>query len=204
MKLHKVKKVAAGLAASTAMAAGLAVAGTGTAAAADKYEGPELEVEQGDFDGENIELTLTNPNEADGLLSESSCTSALLDGAQGLEAFVAFNNKDFGKLVEIMASPGLRLGPAASNNLIDPGPNSDSKTLAVDDGVYVYVGTCGGIKSLEPGNVGVSLLPVIVPAGVGSLEPVLDFGSVALEAGVDIASLLPLLGSVGGAADAAS
>lgn len=204
MKLHKVKKVAAGLAASTAMVAGLALAGTGTAAAADRYEGPELKVEQGDFDGKNVELTLTNPNEAGGLFSESSCTSALLDGAQGLEAFVAFNNEDFGKLVEIMLSPGLRLGPAASNSLLHPGPNSDSKTLTVDDGVYVYVGTCGGIKSLEPGNVGVSILPVIVPAGIGSLEPVLDFGSVALEAGVDIASLLPLIGSVGGAAGSAS
>ncbi|WP_305092806.1 hypothetical protein [Prescottella sp. R16] len=198
MKLRKAKKVAAGVVASAAMVAGLAVAGTGTAAAADRYDGPTLKVEQGDFDGKNVELTLTNPNKAEGLFAESSCTSALLDGAQGLEAFVAYNNKDFGKLVDIMLSPGLRLGPAASNNLLSPGPNTNSRTVDVDNGVYIYLGTCGGIKSLEPGNIGVSIKPVIVPSGIGSIEPSLEFGSTALEAGVDIMSLLPLLGSLAG------
>ncbi|QKT14326.1 hypothetical protein HUN07_23455 [Rhodococcus sp. W8901] len=199
------KKVAVGLAASTAMVAGLALTGTGTAAAADRYDGPELKVEQGDFGGKNLELTLTNPKKAEGAFNESSCTSALLDGQQGLEAFVAYNNKDFGKLVQIMASPGLRLGPAASNNLLNPGPNANTKTLQVDNGVYIYLGTCGGWGSvLNPTNVGVSMVPVIVPDGIGSLSPALSFGSTALEAGIDIASLLPLIGSIGGAAGAAS
>lgn len=204
MKLRRVKKAAVGLAASTAMVAGLALAGTGTAAAADRYDGPTLKVEQGEFGKDNVKLTLTNPNKSGGLFSESTCTSALLDGAKGLEAFVAYNKKDFAKLVEIMLTPGLRLGPAASNDLIKPGPNSASTNVKVDTGVYIYVGTCGGIKSLEPGNVGVSIMPVIVPDGIGSVSPVLSFGSTALEAGVDIASLLPLLGSLGGAAGAAS
>ncbi|WP_231569373.1 hypothetical protein [Prescottella defluvii] len=200
MKLHKAKKIVAGVAASTAMVAGLAIAGTGTAVAADRYDGPTLKAEQGDFDGKNVKLTLTNPNKSEGFFSESSCTSALLDGAQGLEAFVAYNNNDFVKLLEIMATPGLRVGPSASNNLIKPGPNSKSTNIQVDTGIYVYVGTCGGIKSLEPGNVGVTVKPVIVPDGIGSLAPVSDFGSVALEAGVGSTTLLPLLGSLGGSA----
>ncbi|WP_137723891.1 hypothetical protein [Prescottella subtropica] len=204
MKLRKTKKVAASVVASAAMVAGLAVAGTGTAAAADSYKGPELKVEQGDFDGKNVELTLTNPNVWDSIGDGSSCTSALLDGAQGLEAFVAYNNKDFGKLIDIMLSPGLRLGPAASNGITSHGPNSDTKTVKVDNGVYIYLGTCGGIKSLEPGNVGVSLKPVIVPSGIGSIEPGLAFGSTVLESGADLAALLPLLGSLAGGAGAGS
>lgn len=197
MELRGVKKAAMGLAASTAMVAGAVMAGTGTAAAAEAYQGPELSVDQGDFDGKNLELTLTNPMKAQGLFSDTACTSALLDGAQGLEAFVAYNDRDFGKLVSIMASPGLRLGPAAANHLLDPGPNTASRTLQVDNGVYIYLGTCGGWNSaLDPGNVGISLVPVIVPDGLGSLSPALDFGSTALEAGADLTGLLPLLGSL--------
>lgn len=200
MNVRRMKKVAGGVVASAAMVVGLAAAGSGTASAADRYDGPTLEVEQGDFSGKNLELTLTNPRKAEGLFAGSACTSALLDGAQGLEAFVAYNEKDYAELISIMASPGLRIGPAAGNSLLDPGPNSDSKTLQVNDGVYVYLGTCGGWNTvLDPSNVGVSMQLVIVPDGVGSLSPALAFGSTALEAGADLASLLPLLGSVGGA-----
>ncbi|MCA1005129.1 hypothetical protein LCL87_05350 [Rhodococcus hoagii] len=194
------KKVAGGVVASAAMVLGLAAAGTGTAAAADRYDGPTLEAEQGDFNGKNLELTLTNPKKAEGAFSETTCTSALLDGQQGLDAFIAYNAKDYAELISIITSPGLRIGPAASNNLLFPGPNSDSKTFQVNDGVYIYLGTCGGWNSvLDPSNVGVSMQLVIVPDGIGSLSPALTFGSTALEAGVDLASLLPMLGSLAGA-----
>lgn len=199
MKLRRTKRVAAGLVASTAMVAGLALAGAGTASAADRYDGPTLKAEQGDVGGKNLELTLTNPKKAVGVFGESTCTSALLDGAKGLEAFVAYNAKDYAKLIEIMLSPGLRLGPSASNSLLFPGPNTSSKTLQVDTGVYIYLGTCGGWNSvLDPTNVGVSMMPVIVPDGLGSVSPVLSFGSTVLEAGVGSASLLPILGSSSG------
>ena len=198
MTVSRTKKIAGGAVAAAAMVVGLAGTGTGTAAAADRYDGPTLEVEQGDFGGKNLELTLTNPRKAQGLFTGSTCTSALLDGAQGLEAFVAYNAKDYAKLVSIMASPGLRVGPAAGNSLLDPGPNSNSKTVQVNDGVYIYLGICGGWNSvLDPGNVGVSMQPVIVPDGVGSLSPAMAFGSTALAAGADLASLLPLVGSSG-------
>lgn len=195
MKVRMTKKVAAGLVASTAMAVGLVLGGAGTAAAAETYDGPTLKVDQGDFGGKNLELTLTNPKKAEGLLSGSTCTSALLDGAQGLEAFVAYSNNDFGKLVEIMTSPGLKFGPTATNTyVISPGPNTEAKALDVADGVYIYLGTCGGLDTaLDPTNIGVSVLPVIVPSGFGSVSPALDFGSTVLEAGDDLASLLPLL-----------
>ncbi|WFR73482.1 hypothetical protein P9209_07425 [Prescottella defluvii] len=198
MKLRKAKRVAAGLIAST-MVVGLAVTGTGTAAAADRYDGPTLQAEQGGFGGKNLELTLTNPKKAVGLLGESTCTSALLDGEKALEAYVAYNAKDYVKLVEIMRSPGLRLGPSASNSILFPGPNTGSKTFQVDNGVYIYLGACGGWNTiLDPGNVGVSMVPVIVPDGLGSVSPVLSFGSTALGAGVGSTSLLPLLGSSSG------
>lgn len=195
MKLRKKREIAVALGASAAMAMGIALAAAGTAAAADRYEGPTLKVEQGDFGGgKNVELTLTNPTKAAGAFSETTCTSALLDGQQGLEAFVAYNTQDYGKLVSILASPGLHLGPAASNNLLSPGPNTAGKTVQVGNGVYFYLGTCGGWNTaLDPTTIGVSVLPVIVPSGVGSVESVVDFGSTALEAGAGIADLLPLL-----------
>lgn len=200
MNVRRMKKVAGGLVASAAMVVGFAAAGTGTAAAADRYDGPTLEAEQGDFNGKNLELRLTNPKKAEGAFSETTCTSALLDGQQGLDAFIAYNAKDYAELISIITSPGLRIGPAASNNLLFPGPNSDSKTFQVNDGVYIYLGTCGGWNSvLDPSNVGVSMQLVIVPDGIGSLSPALTFGSTALEAGVDLASLLPMLGSLAGA-----
>ncbi|WFN92503.1 hypothetical protein [Gordonia sihwensis] len=176
--------------------AGVTVATPGEAAAADRYQGPTLKSEQGSFNGKNVRLTLTNPNVTEHLLGESSCTSALLDGTQALQAFVAFNAGDYGTIVKIMLNPGLRFGPAASNNLISPGPNSNSTDVKVGDGVYLFLGTCGGIKSLEPGNIGVTVRPVIVPSGIGSIGSVLDFGSLAMQSGVgssDFASILSLL-----------
>ncbi|MFM1722601.1 hypothetical protein ABEU20_001159 [Rhodococcus sp. PAM 2766] len=201
MNVRRVQRVVGGLVASATMVVGLAAAGTGTAVAADRYTGPTLETEQGDFGGKNLELTLTNPRKAEGAFSETACTSALLDGQQGLDAFVAYNAQDYGKLVSIITAPGLRIGPAASNSLLSPGPNSNSRTVQVDEGVYIFLGTCGGWNSvLDPSNVGVSMQVVIVPDGIGSLSPALAFGSTALEAGVDLASLLPLIGSIGGGA----
>ncbi|QCQ92606.1 hypothetical protein [Rhodococcus sp. SGAir0479] len=198
-------RAAAGAVAAAAMVTGLAWTGAGTAVAADRYEGPTLETTQGDFGGKNLELKLTNPKKAEGFFSESMCTSALLDGQQGLDAFVAFNAKDYGKLISIMASPGLRVGPAAGNNFTRPGPNSDTRTVQVNEGVYIFLGTCGGWESvLDPSNVGVSMQLVIVPDGIGSVSPALAFGSTALDAGVDLASLLPMLGSLAGAAGGGS
>lgn len=193
--MRRTKRMAAVCAASALMATGAALAAPGTAAAADRYDGPTLTAEQGDFGGKNVTLTLTNPNASDGLLSVSACTSALLDGTQALEAFVAYNAKDYGALIEIVTAPGVTVGPTAANSVVSPGPNSASTTTQKADGVYLFLGTCGGLDTaLNPDNVGISLVPVIVPAGIGGLVPLMNFGSTALEAGVGSADLLPLLG----------
>ncbi|MGB6244154.1 hypothetical protein [Gordonia sp. (in: high G+C Gram-positive bacteria)] len=183
-------------AAVLAMLTGFIFASPGQAAAADRYQGPQLKAEQGSFGDKNLKLTLTNPNSTAGFFNESSCTSVLLSGTQALEAYIAYNAKDYIKLVAIMLKSESKAGPAASNNLLSPGPNSNSKNVKAADGVYIFLGTCGGIKSLEPGNVGVGMLPIVVPSGIGSIGSVLDFGSLALESGAgssDVATLIGLL-----------
>ena len=199
MKVRSAKKVAAGFAASAALVVGLATVGAGTASAdiLPDLDGPELSVEQGSYDDNNLRLNITNPNVAEGLLESTTCSSALLDGAKALEVFVALNDGDFAEVAELITSEGSTLGPIAINvPLTSPGPNANSKDVAVDDGVYFYVGTCVGI-----GNPGVSFTPVIVPDGIGSLAPVIDFGSLALESGSDLAAILPffldLIGDAG-------
>lgn len=198
MKLRNVRRFVTVAVASIGMVAGLAVATPGEAAAAERYQGPTLKAEQGSFAKEkNVKLTLTNPNVAGGAFSESSCTSLLLSGTSALKAVIAFNAKDYLEIIKIMGSSDSRLGPAASNNLISKGPNSNSTEHKVGDGVYIFLGTCGGIKSLGPGNVGVSMLPVIVPSGIGSIGPAMEFGSLAMESGAgsaDIGSIFSLLG----------
>lgn len=189
MRFGRITRFGAGVAASAMLAGGAAVATAGTAAAADGYEGPELSTEQGDVDGGNLTLELTNPNVYGGFLQGSACTSALLDGEKGLNALVAYNAGDYAELLSILTSPGVTLGPAASNTFADHGPNSASKTVDVDDGVYIYVGTCGGLESINPENIGVSVQPVIVPGGLGSLAPASAFGSLLLESGDAISAL---------------
>lgn len=193
------RRVAVVVAASMALVAGAAVVTPGEAAAATRYAAPTLKAEQGTFAGDkNVKLTITNTNVSSGLFAESTCSSSLLHGTEALQAFVAFNNKDYINLLKIIANSNSKVGPVVSNNLISPGPNSASREVNAADGVYIYLGTCGGIKSLEPGNVGVALLPVIVPSGVGSIGSVLDFGSAAMDSGMamgDVLSLLSILGS---------
>ncbi|MFD4295238.1 hypothetical protein ACFWPA_13430 [Rhodococcus sp. NPDC058505] len=194
MDVGRTTKTAVAGAAVAVMATGAVLAGAGTAAAADRYSGPELSVDQGDIDGKNVKLNLTNPNRVNGLLDVSTCTSALLNGQQALAAFIAYNTRDYAGLVRIMLEPGLTAGPSATNSVLEPGPNGASRTVDVADGVYAYLGTCGGTDTvLDPDNIGVSFLPVIVPDGIGSIAPVLDFGGTALGAGIGSADLLPLL-----------
>lgn len=198
MKLRNVRRFLTVAVASVGMVAGLAVATPGDAAAADRYQGPTLKVKQGNFDaGKNVELTLTNPNKAAGLFNESTCSSLLLSGTSAVKAVIAFNAKDYFEIIKIMASSGNSVGPMVSNDLGSPGPNTKSNKHKVSDGVYIFLGTCGGIKSLTPGNVGVSMLPVIVPSGIGSIGPAMEFGSLAMESGAgsaDLGSIFSLLG----------
>lgn len=111
-----------------------------------------------------------------------------------MRALIAYANEDYLELIELMAvGNNSKLGPAASNGAFSPGPNSNTRSIKVDDGVYIYLGTCGGIKSLKPGNIGVSMVPVIVPSGIGSVEPALKFGSLAGQSLPALTKILPEL-----------
>ncbi|EGD55046.1 hypothetical protein [Gordonia neofelifaecis] len=184
--------------ATMGLVAGLTLVSPGQAAAATRYDGPTLKAEQGDFAGKNLRLTLTDPNVPTGVLGGSSCTSILMNGTEALQAFVAFNAQNYLELLRIIAASHSPLGPAASNSLLSPGTNSNTKTVTVPDGVYLYFGTCGGLNTaLDPSNIGVTMRPVIVPDGVGSISPVIDFGSLAMQSGAGIADILAIFSLLG-------
>lgn len=205
MKISGIKRMAAGVAAASTLAVGASVIAPAMASAAPdgvevtqaaaRYKGPKLSVSQSGGSGEGIELKLTNPNGAGGLFSESSCTSYLMDGEVGMQALIAYANEDYAELIKLMVvGNSSKLGPAASNDLVRPGPNSNTRPVKVDDGVYIYLGTCGGINTaLNPTNVGVSMIPVIVPSGIGSVEPALNFGSLAGQSLPALIKILPEL-----------
>lgn len=200
------KKMAVSLAASAAMVGGLALATPATASAepVGEYKKPGLAVEQGDFGGgKNIEVTITNPNPASFVLDGTACTPYLMDGQLALEAIVAFDNKNFGELLKVVTSNGSRIGSPAINSV---GTGATKSTAwQVEDGVYILVGVCGGAANvLNPAGVGVAVQPVIVPSGIGSLASGSAFGSLILESGGAIASVLPLLLSLGSAGGALS
>lgn len=193
MKLRGFKRIAVSLAASAAMIGGLALTAPATASAAvGDYEKPGLQVEQGEFNGKNVQVTVTNPNPASFFVDGTSCSATLLDGEKALKALVAFNAGDIVGLVGILATPGLKVTPLATNSI---GNNAKATaTWKVEDGVYVLVGTCGGLGTvLNPAGLGVAVQPVIVPNGIGSVAPGLAFGSLLLESGDAITSVLPLL-----------
>ncbi|GEM_PF-2383580 len=205
MEIRGFKRVLAGAAAASALAMGAGVLapavataapeGVNVTQAADRYKGPKLSVSQSGGSGEEIDLKLTNPNEVGGWFGESSCTSYLMDGEVGMKALIAYANEDYVELIKLMVvGNNSKLGPMASNGLAYPGPNSDTRSVSVDDGVYIFMGTCGGIKTAgDPTNVGVSMVPVIVPSGIGSVEPALNFGSLAGQSLPALIKILPEL-----------
>lgn len=204
MKLRGAKRVLVGLAASVAMVGGLALTAPATASAAEGYEKPGLTVKQGDFGGgKNVEVTITNPNKHGFLDLAPACTPTLLSGEAGLKALVAFNSGDILGLVDVVLANNAFVGLPAINSVLSGNDNSASTKFKVDEGVYVLVGLCGGSGTLF-GNTGVSIKPVIVPDGIGSLSPAFAFGSLLLESGDAIMSVLPLLLGAAGSVSSAS
>lgn len=192
MRVRGIRKMAVGLAASAAMVGGLALAAPATASAATGYEKPVLKVEQGDFNGKNLQVTITNTNDWGILDPAPACTPTLLSGEAGLKALVAFNSGDLAALFQVVTDNNAYLGLPAVNSVLSGNGNSASTDFQVSDGVYVLVGVCGGTGTLA-GDMGVAIQPVIVPSGFGSIAPGLAFGSLLLESGDAIADILPLL-----------
>lgn len=202
MKLRGFKRIAVSLAAASAMVGGLALTAPATASAATGYEKPVLQVEQGDYSGKNVKVTITNPNKWGFLDPAPACTPTLLSGEAGLKALVAYNNSDYAGLVSVIAANNSFVGFPAVNSGFSGNDNSVSTNWNVPNGVYVLAGVCGGTGTLA-GDVGVAITPVIVPDGIGSISPALAFSSLMLESGDTIASVLPLLAGLGSAGGAA-
>lgn len=197
MKIRGFKRILAGAAAASALAMGAGVLapavvsaapeGVNVTQAAARYKGPKLGMSQGDFGGgRNMNFTIDNPNGG-----ASSCSSVVLDGELGMKALIAYADEDYVELVRIaLLENGTRLGPATAW----PFTESGKRALKLDDGVYVYLGTCGGLDTaINPTSVGVSLAPVIVPSGIGSVEPALNYGSLAGQSLPALIKILPEL-----------
>lgn len=216
MNLGKIRKAGVGLVAAAALAGGTAVAGAGVAAA----DPPDVSVSQEANDGQT-DVTVETEDGNDGV---SVCVPVLVDGATGLNILVDYNNDDYAGIVDELASgDGVRFGEAASHNNVEipiigdvglPNP-SETTWEDVDNGVYVLVGVCANpglndipdiVSDLLDGNPGallstvtddITVQPVIVPDGIGSLAPASAFGSLLLESG-DALSALSSDGLLGG------
>lgn len=215
MRLNRIKKVGVGLVAAAAVAGGSALAVPGIVSAGPEvstnavgdFDPPGLTLTQGDYDGGNVQFTITNPNAAGFIVDSTICTPALLDGAAAIKGLVAYQTGDWGGLVDMVLNDGngVRVGTPAVNVV---GNNaSETTTMQVDNGVYLLVGVCGGGATVvNPSGVGVAMQPVIVPNGIGSIEPAMDFGSLLLENGDALSALssdgllLGLLGAGTGSA----
>lgn len=152
MRLNRIKKVGVGLVAAAAVAGGSALAVPGIASAGPEvstnavgdFDPPGLTLTQGDYDGGNVQFTITNPNAAGFIVDSTICTPALLDGAAAIKGLVAYQTGDWGGLVDMVLNDGngVRVGTPAVNVV---GNNaSETTTMQVDNGVYLLVGVCGG------------------------------------------------------------
>lgn len=198
MRLNRIKKVGVGLVAAAAVAGGSALAVPGIASAA----APTIGVEQ---DGNDVTVTTTDDNSG-----FTACAPVLVSGETGLQLLVAYQSGDYSTIADLLLSGGdnVRVGEVASHvtlpvigTQILPNPSVTEWTPG--NGVYVLVGACSElslqtIKDLVNGGTGallanlgddITIQPLIVPNGIGSIEPALDFGSLLLESGDALSAL---------------
>lgn len=193
MRLPGIKRVLVGSVASVALVGGLALAAPAAASAAPAYAAPGLGAQQGVFGANNLRVTVTNPNVANGLLDITVCAPVLLEGEAAVRALLAFEADDYDALFKIATSKDVRTGNAAVN-YFSSGAKSATTEWQVPDGVYLLAGLCGGGDTLaDPSGVGFTLKPIIAPSGLGSIGPGLAFGSVVLNSGDELGGLLPKL-----------
>lgn len=216
MRIGKIKKAGVGLVAAAALAGGTAVAGAGIAAA----DPPDLGVSQAANDGQT-DVTVETTDSNSGI---SVCMPALVSGETGLNILIDYNNDDYSGIVdELTNGDNVQFGEPASHNELDLGPlgtvsafdNPSESTFTVDNGVYFLVGTCANPSAEDLGALfkdvvfhgedptsailgmitdDITVQPVIVPNGIGSIAPALQFGSTASSA---LPALVSILGGGG-------
>lgn len=192
MKLGRIKKFGVGLVAAATMAGGAALAAPAVAMAA----APTVAVEQ---DVSDLTVTTEDVNTS----GTNVCLPILVSGETALQVGVAYATGDWSRIGELLASGGdnVKFGAAASGNSFpvvgQPLPNPSVTEWTPANGVYLLMGTCAQVSldniwdvisgdfSSVLGNIAenTTFQPVIVPNGIGSIEPAADFGSMALQAG---------------------
>jgi len=187
------KTAAVGVAATAAAAMG-GVLTAPAAAAAPGVAPPGLTVEQGQFEGGNVQVTTHNPNDP-----VTACAPVRVAGETALNALVDYANDDTAALVEDLSNGDVAVGELAYDysNIPWVGKKKDPSvtTWQVDDGVYLVAGVCkqlgwhdiGAIiggdykKLLDPQTTAFTMEPLIVPDGIGSIAPAAEFGGLLLQ-----------------------
>ncbi|WP_182358204.1 hypothetical protein [Tomitella gaofuii] len=208
MGFGRVKKLGIGVVAAATMAGGAALAAPAVAMA----DAPTIAVEQ---DGNDVTVTTTDENAGLAvclpvLVSGETALKALVAYQAGDYGAIADMLVNGGQDVQY--------GEIASHNAVDipvvgeyrafPNPSTTNWT-DVNDGVYILVGACANPTLAQIGDIfgavfsGQSVLgtvlglvtdditvrPLIVPNGIGSISPALDFGSLLLKSGDALSAL---------------
>ncbi len=173
-------RIVGGAAITAATTAALAFAMPATASAATATA-PVLKAS---VSGGDVTFTLDDPNT--GILD--GCAAGLVDAGRAVEISALLANiTDPANFLGILNS-GVIKGAPAITTILD---RSASVTVQdLPNGVYAAVGACAGIGK----DAATAMAPVIVPAGLGSVAGVADFGSTVLENPESIPVFLTLLG----------
>lgn len=173
MKVRGFKRVAAGVAAASALALGAGVLAPGVAMAAegdDGLENPVLEVEQ---DGSDVVVTITNPNGASWLVDGSTCTPVLISGPGLVETGLMLMQNDYLGLAKKALAGGsdFKVGTPATTLVGKDAASATTTWKNLDANVYALAGICTDISSLlgDFSTVSFAVEPVIVPGGIGDL-----------------------------------
>ncbi|WP_182346438.1 hypothetical protein [Tomitella gaofuii] len=201
MGFGRVKKLGIGVVAAATMAGGAALAAPAVAMA----DAPTIAVEQ---DGNDVTVTTTDENTS----GINACFPALVSGETALKLLVAYQAGDYGAIADLLVNGGndVKLGKIASNNKLGalgveyyPFPSPSTTEWTVDDGVYILVGGCAAVSLSTLGDLvtdgptavlgdlmqNATVRPLIVPNGIGSIAPALDFGSLLLKSGDALSAL---------------
>lgn len=194
MRLNRIKKVGVGLVAAAAVAGGSALAVPGIASAA----APTVSVAQ---DGNDVTVTTTDTNDS----GINACIPVLVSGETALRLLAAYGANDYDAIADLLLNGGndVRVGDPASGFVIPPLPPvfpnpSVTEWNDVHNGVYILIGGCAAVDSLGDlipsaliaGLVNnMTIQPLIVPNGIGSIEPALDFGSLLVQNGDALSAL---------------
>ncbi len=180
MKVRGFKRVAASVAAASALALGAGVLAPGVAmadegddpevTAGEGLENPILDVEQ---DGYDVTVTITNPNGASWLVDGSACAPVLISGPGLVESGLMLMQNDYLGLAEKALAGGsdFKVGAPALTAVGGKSATATTKWENLDPNVYALAGICTDASTLlgDFDSVSFDVEPVIVPGGIGDL-----------------------------------